>query len=52
MKKFKLFITIVSLTAFIVSGFLVIHGKAQALELKFGHVGAPGAFEKTETRYG
>ncbi|TFG44867.1 MAG: TRAP transporter substrate-binding protein [Candidatus Brocadiia bacterium] len=43
MKNFKQFITIISLTAFVLTGFLAIHGKAQALELKFGHVGAPGS---------
>lgn len=43
MKNFKQFFAIVSLTVFIIGGFLAIHSKAQALEIKFGHVGAPGS---------
>lgn len=35
--------TVLILTLFILSGFLVVHDKAQALELKYGHVGAPGS---------
>ncbi len=42
MKKRKLFIAVISLTLFL-TGVLAISGTAQAVELKFGHVGAPGS---------
>ncbi len=35
--------TVLMITAFVVTGMVSLHGKAQALELKFGHVGAPGS---------
>jgi len=43
MKSFKRFVTVISLTVFILAGFLAIHGQARALELKYGHVGNPGS---------
>jgi len=43
MKSLKRLVLILSLTLFILSGFIVMLGTAQALELKFGHVGAPGS---------
>ena len=42
MKRMKLFIAIISLTLFL-TGVFAISGTAQAVELKFGHVGAPGS---------
>ena len=42
MKKMKLFFAVISLTLFL-TGVLTISGTAQAVELKFGHVGAPGS---------
>ncbi|MBW1696184.1 MAG: TRAP transporter substrate-binding protein [Deltaproteobacteria bacterium] len=35
--------TLIFVTVFILFGWMAVHGKAQALELKFGHVGAPGS---------
>ena len=43
MKSFYRIVTVVSLTLFVMAGFPVIHGQAQALEIKFGHVAAPGS---------
>jgi len=43
MKHLKPFFIILSLTAFLTAGFVSIPGPARALELKFGHVGAPGS---------
>ena len=40
MKNFYRFLTVVSLTLFVLAGF---QGPAQALEIKFGHVAAPGS---------
>ncbi len=39
----KRVIPIVIVSAFILTGVIAVHGKAQALELKYGHVGAPGS---------
>jgi len=39
----KRLITVVIISAFVITGVIAMHGKAQALELKFGHVGAPGS---------
>ena len=33
----------VLVSAFIFAGVIAVYGKAQALELKYGHVGAPGS---------
>ena len=35
--------TFVFVTVFVISGLVITHVGAQALELKFGHVGAPGS---------
>jgi TRAP-type transport system periplasmic protein len=39
----KRLLTILTITAFFLGGMVIVHGDAQALELKFGHVGAPGS---------
>ncbi|MEW6672717.1 MAG: TRAP transporter substrate-binding protein [Thermodesulfobacteriota bacterium] len=43
MKSFYRFVTVVLLSLFVVVGIPGVHGQAQALEIKFGHVGAPGS---------
>ena len=43
MKSVNRVVSVVAVAFFIVSGLLATHGTAQALELKFGHVGAPGS---------
>lgn len=43
MKRMKQFVTVVSLVFFVLGGLVVLQGKAQALEIKFGHVGNPGS---------
>jgi len=43
MKSLKRFVVLFSLIVFVVAGFVGIHSKAQALEIKFGHVGNPGS---------
>lgn len=43
MKSMYRFTVVISLTLFVLTAFPSIHGQAQALEIKFGHVGAPGS---------
>lgn len=39
----KKLLTLLTFSVFLVSTLIVVHGTARALELKFGHVGAPGS---------
>jgi tripartite ATP-independent transporter DctP family solute receptor len=50
MKSFHRFVTIVSLTLFVLAGLLAIHGQAQALEIKIGHTSAPGGLFDVSTK--
>jgi tripartite ATP-independent transporter DctP family solute receptor len=39
----KRYVTVVALIVFVLGGFVVVQSKAQALEIKYGHVGNPGS---------
>jgi len=43
MKGMKCFVTVMSLVVFLLGGLVVVQTNAQALEIKFGHVAAPGS---------
>lgn len=43
MKSMKRIVVLFSLIVFVIGGLVVVQSKAQALEIKFGHVGAPGS---------